>query len=76
MRSRIDPNLVFTDRRVDILRRLAAGRSPREIAKELGRSVDTVYEHLAVIRRRLNAHSNPESVRMAIRHGFVPGDDD
>ena len=75
MRSRLDPTLVLTDRRVDILRRLAAGRTPREIAKDLGKSVETVYDHLEVIRRRLGAHSNPESVRIGIRHGFVPGED-
>jgi DNA-binding NarL/FixJ family response regulator len=75
MRSRLDPTLELTDRRVDIIRRLAAGRSPREIAKDLGTSVETVYEHLEVIRRRLGAHSNPEAVRIAIRHGFVPEED-
>ena len=75
MRSRLDPTLVLTDRRVEILRRLAAGRRPREIAKELGISVDTVYEHLEVIRRLLGAHTAPESIRLAIRHGFVRYED-
>ena len=75
MRSQLDPNLVITSRRVDILRRVAAGCTPREIAKQLGISVGTVYEHLEVIRRRLGSHTNPESVRTAIRHGFVPSED-
>jgi DNA-binding CsgD family transcriptional regulator len=75
MQSRLDPALVLTNRRVDILRRLAEGRSPFEISKDLGISVATVYEHLEAIRRRLRAHSNPEAIRIAIRHGFVPGED-
>ena len=76
MCSRLNPALVLTDRRVDILRRLAGGRTPQEIAKDLGISVGTVYEHLEAIRRCLGTHNNPESVRIAIRHGFIPGGDE
>jgi DNA-binding NarL/FixJ family response regulator len=71
MYSRLDPALALTARRIEILQRLAAGRSPREIAKDLGTSVETVYEHLEVMRNRLGAHSNPELVYLALSHGFL-----
>jgi DNA-binding CsgD family transcriptional regulator len=76
MESRLDPTLVLTDRKVGILRQLAAGRNVREIAVALGISVYTVYEHMGVIRRRLGAHSNPELVRIGLRHGFISAEDE
>ena len=48
MLSRLTLILELAERRVDILRRLAAGRTRREVAEDLGRSVDMVYEHLRV----------------------------
>jgi DNA-binding CsgD family transcriptional regulator len=74
MESRLDPTLVLTNRKVEILRHLAAGRGIQEIAKTLGISVETVYEHVEIVRRRLGAHSNPELIRIALRHGFLPPD--
>lgn len=73
MESRLDPRLELTARKINILRHLALGRSVRQIAMILGISVDTVYEHMEVIRVRLGAHSNPELVRIAILHGLISG---
>jgi DNA-binding CsgD family transcriptional regulator len=72
MESRVDPTVVLTAKKIAILRHLAAGRSVREIAMLVGISVDTVYEHIEAIRRRVGAHSNPELVRIALHHGFIP----
>jgi DNA-binding CsgD family transcriptional regulator len=75
MESRLDPAIVLTERKVQILRHLASGQSVQEISKGLGISAETVYEHIEATRRRLTAHSNPELIRIALRHGFVAADD-
>jgi DNA-binding NarL/FixJ family response regulator len=62
---------MLTDRKVEILRHLAVGRSVAEIGKDLGLSVATIYEHIQVMRRRLGAKSSPELVRIAILLGII-----
>lgn len=75
MESRLDPTLKLSNRRVEILRSLAAGRSVQDIGKDLGISVATIYEHIEGMRRHLGASSNPGLIRIAIRHGFISADD-
>lgn len=75
MRSRLDSKIVLTARKVEILRRYADDQTVGAIAKSLGISAETVYEHLEVMRRRLGAHTGPGLIRIAYRHGFIPRDD-
>lgn len=75
MESRLDPTLMLSDRKIEILRHLAAGHRVRETAEALGIRTDTVYEHAGGIRRRLGAHNTPELVRIGIRHGFISADE-
>lgn len=76
MESRLDPRITLTNRKVEILRHLASGQSVPKIAKMLGISVETVYEHIELMRRRLGAQSNPELIRLALRHGLIVADDE
>jgi DNA-binding NarL/FixJ family response regulator len=69
--SRLDSSLTLTDRKIGILSHLASGLTISEIAAVLNISPDTVYEHIAAARVRLGARSNPELIRLALRHGFL-----
>lgn len=46
--------LRFSDRELDVLRQVAAGRSTKEIAGAIGRSVHTVQYHRSALRRKLH----------------------
>jgi DNA-binding CsgD family transcriptional regulator len=50
---------------------LAEGKRVGEIARSLGTSADSVYEHLEKIRRRLGARTNAQLIHLAIHHGFL-----
>jgi two-component system NarL family response regulator len=49
---------------------ICAGRTSREVAEELGLSVNTVETHRRHIIGKLDLHSTAELVRYAIRHGI------
>jgi DNA-binding NarL/FixJ family response regulator len=55
----------FTPRQRDVLRLLAAGKSNKEIARELDLAEGTVKIHLAAIFRALNARNRTEAVVLA-----------
>jgi len=57
-----------TYREVEIVRLLAAGKSNKEIAAELGISIRTVETHRAKIMRKVGVHSLAELIHYAIRH--------
>src|ERR1700676_916524 len=57
-----------TPREVEIVRLLAAGKSNKEIAAELGISIRTVETHRAKIMRKVGVHSLAELIHYAIRH--------
>jgi len=69
--SHLDPTLILTKRRVQILELLGTGARGPDVAKALGIGLDTVYEHLKVMRDRFGARSTPELLRLAIHHGFL-----
>jgi DNA-binding NarL/FixJ family response regulator len=61
----------LTQRELEILRHIVAGKSNKEIAAELGLSANTVGVHRANIMDRLGIHKTAELVVYAIRNGLV-----
>ncbi len=70
-RSRTDFDLL-SPRERQIAGLLGRGRSPKEIAWEIGISVNTVYTHRRRIMEKLEISSIAELVSLAIRKGFLP----
>jgi len=62
---------VLSPRERDVLTRICAGHTNREVADELGLSINTVETHRKHIIDKLDLHSTAELVRYAIRHGIV-----
>ena len=62
----------LTPRQRDVLRRIAEGRSTKQIAFELNLSVKTVETHRAQIMERLSIRDVAGLVRYAMRTGLVP----
>ena len=62
----------LTPRQREVLKRIAEGRSTKEIAFELGLSVKTVETHRAQIMERLGIRDVAGLVRYAMRTGLVP----
>lgn len=58
----------LTEREVEILRLLAAGRSNREIAEELVLSVRTVERHIANIYAKTGTHGRAAATAYALAH--------
>jgi DNA-binding NarL/FixJ family response regulator len=61
----------LTPRELEILQHIVAGQSNKEIAGELGLSVNTVSVHRANIMDALGMHKTAELVVYAIRNGLV-----
>jgi DNA-binding NarL/FixJ family response regulator len=62
----------LTPRQREVLRRIAEGRSTKEIAFDLGLSVKTVETHRAQIMERVGIRDVAGLVRYAMRTGLVP----
>jgi DNA-binding NarL/FixJ family response regulator len=63
---------IFTPRELDVLRGLASGSDPQNIARALGMSVNTCRGHVKSILGKLGAHSQLEAVVIALRRGLLP----
>jgi len=61
----------LSDREFDVLRRLAAGASVKEIAARLGISPKTVSTYRARLLEKLGAKTNADLVRYVIQHGLT-----
>jgi two-component system response regulator NreC len=61
----------LTPRELEILQHIVAGKSNKEIAVDLGLSVNTVAVHRANIMDTLGIHKTAELVVYAIRNGLV-----
>ncbi|HTC40254.1 MAG TPA: response regulator transcription factor [Candidatus Acidoferrales bacterium] len=61
----------LTQRELEILQHIVAGKSNKEIASELSLSVNTVSVHRANIMDALGIHKTAELVVYAIRNGLV-----
>jgi DNA-binding CsgD family transcriptional regulator len=64
----------LTDREVEVLGLLVAGRTNREMADELGVGVRTVDSHVSTIYRKVGARGRVEAVSFAIANGMAPED--
>jgi DNA-binding NarL/FixJ family response regulator len=61
----------LTEREIEVLRLLAAGRADREIAETLFISPATAARHVANIYRKLDVHSRVEATAVARLHGLT-----
>ena len=66
-----DAPSALTDRELDVLQRLAHGRSTREVADEMGVSDETVKSHVKQIFRKLGVRDRTQAVAEALRRGLV-----
>jgi DNA-binding NarL/FixJ family response regulator len=62
----------LTPRRREVLRLIAQGQRPKQIASELGLSKRTVETHKYEIMSTLGLHSTAELVRYAVKLRLVP----
>jgi DNA-binding NarL/FixJ family response regulator len=62
---------VLTLRELEVLKLLAQGKTNKEIAGILNRSLYTVDAHRGRIMEKLDLHSAGEIVRFALRHGLI-----
>jgi DNA-binding NarL/FixJ family response regulator len=61
----------LTDRELEILRLLAAGKTDKEIAFELSISVKTASNHVGNILGKIGAGNRTEAARYALEHGLA-----
>lgn len=61
----------LSDRELEVLTLLGAGRTVSEVAERLSLSVKTVSTYRSRIREKLNLHSTAELIHYAISHGLV-----
>ena len=68
------PGLVesLTSRELEVLERLAAGRSNQAIARELVVTLDTVKKHVSHVLDKLGAANRTEAVARARELGLIP----
>lgn len=64
-------NVSLTSRETQILRWIADGKTNKQIAQMLNRSVRTVEYHRNRLMKKLNAHTAAEMVKQAIRMGIL-----
>lgn len=62
---------LLSRRELQVLRRIADGRSVKQIAEELGVSVSTVHTHRTHILDKLNLRSDVELARYALRNHLI-----
>lgn len=62
---------LLTLRELEILKLLAQGKTNKEVAAVLNRSLYTVDAHRGRIMEKLDLHSAGEIVRFALRHGLI-----
>ncbi len=66
----------LSDREIEVLERIAAGGSNKEIADALGISTQTVKNHISSILRKLSLNDRTQAVLYALRRGWIetPGE--
>lgn len=65
------PHHALTPREFQVFTLVARGRTPTEVAAELGLTIATVSTHLGHVRGKLGVHSIAELTQYAIRHELV-----
>ena len=73
-RAAVTPGLAepLTDRELEVLRLLAAGRSNQRIAHDLVVALDTVKKHVTHLLGKLGASNRTEAVARARELGLLP----
>lgn len=61
----------LTDREIEVLKLIAAGRTNKMVGDDLGISEDTVKGHMRNILSKLNASDRTHAVTIALRRGFL-----
>ena len=61
----------LSDREIEVLERIAAGGSNREIADTLKISTQTVKNHISSILRKLSLNDRTQAVIFALRRGWI-----
>lgn len=64
-------NAKFTEREMQIIKLMAAGKTNKQIGTLLGISGATVKIHLSHIFRKLGARARPEAIRLVLESGLV-----
>lgn len=65
------PHEQLSDREFDVLRRLAAGEGPTQIAEQLHLSVKTVSTHKTRILEKMGLDNTADLVRYALQHNLI-----
>lgn len=65
-------SLGITERELDVLRKIAAGRSNKQIAGDLNVSLNTVKTHVARLYEKLEASRRTEALLRARELGLIP----
>ena len=66
-------SVTLTPSELRILRYLAAGLPPKEIAVEMDRSVYTIQTHIQNLTEKLGAHGRAGAISAARRLGLIDG---
>lgn len=61
----------LSEREIEVLERIAAGGSNREIAEALNISTQTVKNHISSILRKLSLNDRTQAVLFALRRGWI-----
>src|SRR5262245_24190957 len=61
----------LSDREVEVLRAVAAGKSNKQVARELAVSEDTVKGHLKIVFTKLGVADRTQAVMLAIKRGII-----
>lgn len=61
----------LSEREIEVLERIAAGGSNRDIAEALGISTQTVKNHISSILRKLSLNDRTQAVLFALRRGWI-----
>lgn len=65
------PESVLSNREMQVLVRLARGKTTREVSEELSLSLSTVETYRSRILEKLNLRNNSDLTRFAIRRGLI-----
>lgn len=68
-----DQSVTLTPSELRIIRYLAAGLAPKDIAAEMDRSVYTIQTHIQNLTEKLGTHGRAEAIAAARRLGFLEG---
>jgi DNA-binding NarL/FixJ family response regulator len=70
-KSKLQPEIVFTEREEQILSLMAHGKSYSSIANEVFLSIDGVYYHIRNIYEKLQVHSRAEAIAKGLKKRLI-----